>query len=59
MVGISVSWLSCKLQGSHKPENLENSGNLKNCQDLRENSGRLEFFVENPGKLREDVKYVT
>ena len=36
-------------------ENLENSGNLKNCQNLRE----IFPFVEKPGKLRENVKYVT
>ena len=40
-------------------ENLENSGSLKNYQNLRENSGKFEFFVEKPGKLRENVKYVT
>ena len=35
--------------------NLENSGNLKNCQNLRE----ILIFVEKPGKLRENEKYVT
>ena len=39
-------------------ENLENSGNLKTCQNLRENSGKLEFLWEKPRKLRENVKYV-
>ena len=36
-------------------ENLENSGNLKNCQNLRENSGKFEFFWKN----LENVKYAT
>ena len=39
-------------------ENLEYSGNLKNCQNLRETQGNVNF-VEKPGKLRENVKYVT
>ena len=39
--------------------NLENSGNLKNCQNLRENSGKFELFEEKPGKLRENEKHVT
>ena len=33
--------------GGHKPgnmENLENSGNLKNCQNLRESSGKFELL---------------
>ena len=34
-------------------EDLETSGNLKNCQNLRVNSGKFEFFVEKPGKLKE------
>ena len=38
--------------------NLENSGNLKNCQNLRENLGRFEFLKKKPGKLRENVEYV-
>ena len=45
------------LQGGHKPgnmENLENSGNLKNCQNLRENSGKFEILWKKPGKLREN-----
>ena len=25
-------------------ENLEDSGNLKNCQNVRENSGKFEFL---------------
>ena len=40
-------------------ENLENSGNLKNCHNLRENSGKFELLQKNPGKLRENEKYVT
>ena len=43
-------------QGGHKPEN---SGNLKNCQNLRENSGKLELLRKKPGKLRENEKYLT
>ena len=39
-------------------ENLEISGTLKNCQNLRESSGKFNFFVEKTWKLREDVKYV-
>ena len=34
--------------------NLENSGNLKNCQNLSENSGKFEFLkknLENPWKM--------
>ena len=27
-------------------ENLENSGNLNNCQNLRETSGKFEFLQE-------------
>ena len=37
-------------------ENLENAGNLKNCQSLRENSGKSELFEKKPGKLRENGK---
>ena len=36
-------------------ENLENSGNLKNSQNLRENSGKFEFYrkiLETQGKCR-------
>ena len=33
-------------------ENLENSGNLKNCQNLSE------FLKKKLGKLRENVEYV-
>ena len=36
-------------------ENLENSGNLKNCENLRENSGKFEFCgkdLENSGKMQ-------
>ena len=40
-------------------ENLENSGNLKKCQNLRKNSGKFELLWKNPGKLRENEKYVT
>ena len=32
---------------------LENLSNFKNCQNIRENSGKLDFLVEKPGKLRE------
>ena len=41
-----------------KMENVESSGILKNCQNLRENSGKLEFLLKKPGKLRENVEYV-
>ena len=34
-------------------ENLENSANLKNYLNVRENSGKFELYVEKPGKLRE------
>ena len=35
-------------------ENLENSGNLKNCQNLSKNSRKFEFLeknLENSGKM--------
>ena len=35
------------MQGGQKPgnmENLENSGNLKNFQNLKETSGKFEFL---------------
>ena len=35
--------------------NLENSGNLKNCENLRENSGKFELLyknLENSGKMK-------
>ena len=35
-------------------ENLETSGNLKNCQNLMENSGKFEFLKKKPGKLMEN-----
>ena len=38
-------------------EHLENSGNLKNCQNFMENSGKFAVLLEKPGKLREK-KYV-
>ena len=38
-------------------ENLENSGNLKNCQNLRENSRQFEF-LKKTWKLMENVRYV-
>ena len=40
-------------------ENLDNSGNLKNCQNFRENLGKFVFLWKKPGKLRENEKYVT
>ena len=40
-------------------ENLENSGNLKNDEDLRKTQGNLNVCGKNPGKLRENEKYVT
>ena len=40
-------------------ENLETSGNLKNCQNLRENSGKFELLKKKPEKLRENEKQVT
>ena len=39
-------------------ENLEKSGNLKNCQNFRETQGNLNFCGKR-GKLKENVKYVT
>ena len=36
-------------------ENVENSGNLKNCENLRENSGKFELLwknLENSGKMK-------
>ena len=39
--------------------NLENSGNLKNYEDLRKTQGNLNVCGKNPGKLRENEKYVT
>ena len=42
-------------QGGHKSGNMKNSENLKSCQNLRENSGKFDFFVGKPGKLRENV----
>ena len=38
---------------------LENSGNLKNCQNLRENSGKFEFFEKNLGNSGKIKKYMT
>ena len=35
---------------------MGNSGNLKICQNLRENSEKFGFFVGKHGKLRENVK---
>ena len=35
-------------------EKKENSGNLKNCQNLKENSGKFQFLkknLENSGKM--------
>ena len=53
------SMLACRV--ATNLENTENSGNLKNCQTLRKSSGKFEFLFEkiNPGKLRENEKYVT
>ena len=39
--------------------NLENSGNLKNYEDLRKTHGNLNVYGKNPGKLRENEQYVT
>ena len=39
--------------------NLENSRNLKNYEDLRKTQGNLNVCGKNPGKLRENEKYVT
>ena len=30
-------------------ENVENSGNLKNCENVRENSGKFELLCKKPG----------
>ena len=41
-------------------ENLGNSENLRNCQNLRENLGKFDFFCgKKPGKLRENEKDAT
>ena len=41
-------------------ENLGNSGNLRNCQNLGENSGKFEFLLKKkPWKLGENEKDVT
>ena len=37
-------------------ESLENSGNLKNCENLRENSGKFELLWRKPGKFGENEK---
>ena len=47
--------VATNLENMENMENLENSGNFKNCQNLRE----ILIFVEKPGKLRENEKYVT
>ena len=52
----------CSSTRSYSPqnvENLENSGSLKNCENLRENSGKIELLWKKPGQLRENEKYVT
>ena len=40
-------------------KNVENSGNLKNCENLMENSGKFELLWKKRRKLRESEKYVT
>ena len=62
----TLRWLQNKFDKRHwngrvatNLENMENSGNLKNCQNLRENSGNFFIFVEKPGKRRENIKHVT
>ena len=54
----------CSSTRSYSPHyrvatNLENSGNLKNRENVRENSGKFELLWKKPGKLRENEKYVT
>ena len=42
-------------QGCHEPEKHGKLGNLKNCHNLREDSGKFQFLkknLENSGKLR-------
>ena len=48
IVGDKISRVATNL------ENKENSGNLKNCQNLRE----ISIFEVKPGKLKENVMYV-
>ena len=52
-------FLSVQIFFDRVATNLENSGNLKNCRNLRENSGKFEFLLKKPGKLRESEKYGT
>ena len=67
-LGVITGWLrvipvfSNYGYASTKPKvvtNLENSGHLKNCQNLRENSGKFGFLYKNPRKLRKNEKYGT
>ena len=44
MSGCIVASLSLIDENGRVATNLENSGNLKNCQNLRENSGKFEFL---------------
>ena len=50
-ITVSFNRVATNLENKEK---LENSGNLKNCQNLRENSGKFEFLLRKPGKLREN-----
>ena len=50
------------MQGGHKLEKHGkplNSGNLRNCPNLRKTQANLNFCRKKPGKLRENEKYVT
>ena len=52
--GVAKPQCSCRVITNLKNMgNLETSENLRNCQNLRENSGEIRIFVEKPGKLRE------
>ena len=46
-------------QNLENMENLEKSGNLKNCQNVGENSDNFFISVDKPGKLGENVRCVT
>ena len=46
-----MEWtLAIIVQGSHKHGKPENSGNLKNCQNLGENSGKFELLYKKAWK---------
>ena len=50
------------MQGGHKPGKHGKPGKLREFEkllNLRKNSGKSIIFAEKPGKLRENVRYVT